>query len=224
MNASVRTARSGFTLLELVIVVSILAILAGVAVPVAERAIERAARRATEDELAVLAGGAEAFFEDCGRLPRGAAELRERPADVAAWAGPYLVRTADEDRSGAELDAFGRPIRFDVLDASRLRLASDGARAGDRSDDLALELDVTPLRRARTRETLELVNAALRRRNAREARPLAPPWEAVLTELVGGGWLPEAEAYRRDAWGEALVCDPPDAGPVVRVTSRRLAR
>ncbi len=228
----------GFTLLELVVVMSILALLAGAAIPVARRLVDSAARRATRAELEVLAEAAGECFRDTWRLPAKLEDLLEDPG-TPGWTGPYVEVTGRdaEGRSDALLDGWSRPYVLMRDTESRVRIASralDGMLPssekeneelhGDRGE-LEVVLDVTPIRRARTLETLRILNAALERYHAEHpSQPLPADPAAILARLVSADYLPASEPWSRDGWGEPFVCDPPKATPVVRLTSRRFLR
>lgn len=222
-------ARAGFTLLELVIVVAILAILAGVAVPSGLKALERAARSATKDELVVLADATAAYFRDTWELPEEVADLEVDPG-VRGWTGPY-VRVVGRDgrtgRSSIEMDGWSFPYAVERLGDSRLALVSPGpdGLVGE-GEDLRLVVDVTADRRAVTLERLATLNQAIRLYNATwmTTEPLPAGFAAVHARLVERGLLPRGAGTVVDGWGDAFVPDPPAATPVVRVTSRHLAR
>jgi general secretion pathway protein G len=217
----------GFTLIEVVIVIAILAVLAGAAVPMASKFFDSRARAATRDELVELTGAAERYFEDTGRLPASAAALLANPG-VAGWAGPYLSAGGTEPWSGAaepEVDAWARAYRFSATGASTLVLASAGADGafGD-ANDLTSTLDVTPIRRARTLRQLDTLNRAITSYNAQylPGTPLSTNTSTLLARLVATGYLPSAASFAADGWGDAFIADPPGLTPVVAVTSVNL--
>lgn len=83
-----RLARShGFTLIELIVVVAIIALLLTIALPRYQTSVNRAEFVALVSNLRVLRDGIDAFHEDQGRYPRALVDLvnarylREIPAD-----------------------------------------------------------------------------------------------------------------------------------------------
>ena len=108
-----RRHQSGFTLLELVVVMAILTLLAGAALPVASRAIDRAARRATRAELDLIGQATVEFVRDTLQAPETLADLvRPGTPSVQGWSGPYLSRGMADPRTGApgwEVDGWSRP-------------------------------------------------------------------------------------------------------------------
>jgi general secretion pathway protein G len=95
--------RAGFTLVELLLVLVILAVLAAVIVPRFAGRSEQARVTAARTDIANLETVLEAFEVDAGRYPtseEGLKALLERPADVPAWYGPYLKRGMPKDPWG----------------------------------------------------------------------------------------------------------------------------
>lgn len=93
----VRTAgRSGFTLLEILLVVGLLALLAAFAIPALQRQGEVAKIKLSE--AAVKSGGSIskaiiAYQFNCGRYPESLKDLFDKPSDdklAKLWQGPYL--------------------------------------------------------------------------------------------------------------------------------------
>lgn len=219
--------RAAFTLLELVIVVAVMAILAGAAVPVASKFFNSRARADTRQELDELAWAAREFFRDTGSLPSGAGALQVDPG-LTGWAGPYLSVDSTEAWSGSSdsgVDAWSRGYAFHSLDASRLELRSAGEDGsfGDDSDILFL-LDVTAVRREKTLEQLATLNDAIRGYNARYLpdAPLSSTLSSLLSRLVATKFLPDSTPFQADGWGDPFVADPAGKSPVVALASSNL--
>ena len=218
--------RVGFTLLELVVVLAILALIAGAAVPVTTRVVRSAARRATRAEIELLAQASLEHFRDVGRAPRDVADLEQDPGEPwsRGWSGPYLagaIADGPTARSAYRVDAWSREYRFDA--AERLTIASageDGEHGGD--DDLSITIDFTPIRRETTLARVAIVNAAILAYNADHRGPDRLPSDVprAIARLVSEGFLPASEAWSKDAWGNDLVADPPGRAPLVRVAPR----
>ncbi len=220
---------AGFSLIELVIVISIMAVLAGVAVPVARTVIDRAARSATLEELAILAEASGELFRDTGTLPEELEDLLRDPG-TAGWAGPYVQATGRDPRTGKhgiEVDGWSFDYVLSTRGASVLEITSPGADGVlEELDDHSVTLDVTRIRRERTLEQLAILNGAVAGYNRAwmGSDDLAPPYSAVLSKLVTKGFLPATAPFSDDGWGDAFVCDPRVGVPVVRVNSRSLMR
>ncbi|MEM7517942.1 MAG: prepilin-type N-terminal cleavage/methylation domain-containing protein, partial [Planctomycetota bacterium] len=116
MNRS--TLRSGFSLLEVIVVVAILSIVAGAAVPVALKGLTSKARKVTQDELRDLSGAVVEYFRDTLVLPSDLADLEVTPVPaVPGWTGPYLpgaVADTLSGTSGYQVDAWSRAYDYDV--------------------------------------------------------------------------------------------------------------
>jgi len=89
--------KSGFTLVELLIVVTILGVLVAMVVPrLAGRTQQARMARATADVQANIPLALDLFEVDTGAYPtqeQGLEALRVIPADVENWRGPYLKTT-----------------------------------------------------------------------------------------------------------------------------------
>ncbi|MGD0090769.1 MAG: type II secretion system major pseudopilin GspG [Planctomycetota bacterium] len=93
----------GFTLVELLLVLVILAVLAAVVVPKFTKRSEQARVAATKTDIANLETALDTFEVDTGRYPtsdEGLRALMERPGNVKEWNGPYLKRLVLNDPWG----------------------------------------------------------------------------------------------------------------------------
>ena len=91
MNVSGST---GFTLIELMVVLVILGLLAGLVGPRLFGKVDSAKVQAAQTQVKMLRGALQAYRLDVGRYPsteEGLAALMRPPPEVAAyWSGPYL--------------------------------------------------------------------------------------------------------------------------------------
>lgn len=225
-----RATSAGFTLLEMIIAVTIMAVLAAAAIPVTSTVVAYHMRKATRAELSVLSEACGEYFRDTGRLPATIADLIDPlpgnapPARAAGWAGPYLPgETVDpiSQLSGYEVDAWSRAYVLRANgDLLALQSAGDDAVPGN-EDDLTIELNVTWIRREETLERLRVVNQAIVLYNGQYqlTNPLPADYTAINQKLVSKGFLPSSTDYLTDAWGDAFVEDPRGSVPVVRVQS-----
>ena len=88
-------AGSGFTLLELMVVLLILALLASIAAPRVTKYLRKAKVETAKIQVDALSAAVESFHLDTGRFPtaeEGLKALMERPASLAEWDGPYLKK------------------------------------------------------------------------------------------------------------------------------------
>ncbi|MBI1371551.1 MAG: type II secretion system protein GspG [Phycisphaera sp.] len=96
-------ARRGFTLIELMLVMVILAVLAAIVLPSFTGRSQEARLTAAKADIANIETALEAFEIDNGRYPEageGLAALIENPASLETWKGPYLKRGVPKDPWG----------------------------------------------------------------------------------------------------------------------------
>jgi general secretion pathway protein G len=98
-----RPANSGFTLMEMMIVIAIIGVLAVLVGPSVFRNLGVANMTAARSQVETLAVALESFRMDTGRYPtteEGLAVLRVIPAGTqppAGWQGPYLRKSVPPD-------------------------------------------------------------------------------------------------------------------------------
>src|SRR5947199_8615071 len=88
-------ARAGFTLVEVLVVMIILAILAAVVVPRVVGRTEDARRSRAISDIEALGTALDLYKADNGNYPtteQGLQALREQPSDAKNWNGPYLKK------------------------------------------------------------------------------------------------------------------------------------
>jgi general secretion pathway protein G len=85
----------GFTLLELMVVLLILALLASIAAPRVTKHLRKAKVQTARIQVDALAAAVDSFVLDVGRLPtteEGLSALVTRPTSTDAWDGPYVMK------------------------------------------------------------------------------------------------------------------------------------
>lgn len=90
-----RSRWQGFTLLELMVVLLILALLASIAAPRVTKYLRRAKAETAKIQVNALAAAVDSFQLDTGRFPsdeEGLKALVERPSNGENWDGPYIVK------------------------------------------------------------------------------------------------------------------------------------
>ncbi|MDR1662530.1 MAG: type II secretion system major pseudopilin GspG [Azoarcus sp.] len=89
--------RAGFTLLELLVVLAILALLGGLVGPKVMNQLSGAKTKTAGVQIKGLENAAQMFKLDVGRYPstaEGLGALAVRPATATGWNGPYLEKNA----------------------------------------------------------------------------------------------------------------------------------
>jgi len=214
-----RPARRGFTLLESLIVVAVVALLASAAIPMASKALSSAARKATRTELVQLGVAAQDCFRETGAAPASIEDLKSGhylPETVAQGARPAL----DPAR-----DAWSRAYRF-KRSGDVLSITSAGPDAAmDTPDDVHILVDFTPIRREQTLAELEAIQRAITLHDGLHGSDTPRPatWSAVLCTLVEGGFLESAEPYGTDAWGNPYEARPEGTSRLGRIVSTSIA-
>jgi len=176
--------RGGFTLIEIVIAVAIVAILAGTIAPMAFKEMIKAREEATSRELGHLNNALVEFYEDTGRFPseeEGLAALISDPG-VTGWQGPYVGADKSDPLTEVTTDSFSETYIYDLLPttnpagAADLLLASSGAdhiltfgrldqvwNLGSDGDDLLSLVSAGPVNRDKLRvceDELRAIGAA----------------------------------------------------------------
>lgn len=129
---------AGFTLLEMLVVLVIIGLLAGLVGPKLFTKVDTSKVQTAQIQIKMLKGAVETMRLDIGRLPteeEGLAMLNSPPADPALrarWRGPYLDDTVPAD-------PWGNPYRYSLPGADNqpfalYSLGADGKRGGEGVD------------------------------------------------------------------------------------------
>ena len=97
-----RRAR-GFTLIELIVAITIVAVMGAVVVPAVMNHVSEARRTAARSDVNTLMQSLKLYKMDNGRYPsgeQGLAALDTAPSNEAQWDGPYLKKAVPPDPWG----------------------------------------------------------------------------------------------------------------------------
>ena len=112
MKKSSVVARSslGFTLLELMVVLLILALLSSIAAPRIAKYLSKAKVQTATVQVDALSSAIDAFHLDTGRFPTSSESLTvliDRPSSaIAGWDGPYIKKR------DSLIDPWGTPYQY----------------------------------------------------------------------------------------------------------------
>jgi general secretion pathway protein G len=143
--SSARSARAGFTLIELMVVLLILAMLATIAAPRVTNYLRKAKAEAAKIQVDALSSAIDAYHLDMGRFPtqdEGLKALVDAPAKTTGtnasssglpstmvWDGPYIKKRE------SLIDPWGHPYRYRIPgqhgDYDVFTLGSDDQEGGD---------------------------------------------------------------------------------------------
>ena len=130
-----RRPANGFTLVEILVVLVILGLLAGLISTAAVSYLSKAKADISRIQLENISTSLDLFRLDMGRYPsteEGLAALVRRPAGLAKWKGPYI--------NGKEVpfDPWERPYVYERPASggafTLLTLGADGAEGGESED------------------------------------------------------------------------------------------
>lgn len=92
----------GFTLVELLLVLVILALIGTVVLPSIIGQAEGAKVKAAASQISRLSMSVEAFYLDTGVTPDSLGDLVNEPAGITGWNGPYVKSSLLKDPWGKE--------------------------------------------------------------------------------------------------------------------------
>jgi len=97
----------GFTLVELLLVLVILSLIAGLVLPGIIGKAESAKAKAASSQISRISMSVESFYLDTGNTPSTLEELVNEPPGVKGWTGPYI-------KNSLLKDPWGQPYQYRV--------------------------------------------------------------------------------------------------------------
>ena len=134
-NRTGRQTARGFTLVEMLLVLVILATLAAIVFPKLAGRSEQARQTATQTQISSFSTALDAFEVDNGYFPKGKSGLQDlvtQPRDAKNWHGPYL-KDIPKDPWGNEY-IYECPGRHNQSSYDLSSMGLDGRAGGD--DDI----------------------------------------------------------------------------------------
>ncbi len=130
-----RTARNGFTLMEMLVVLVVIGLIAAVAIPQVMRLLESAKHKAARIQLETVSQSLNYYQLDTGGFPtteQGLKALWQAPGQNDAWNGPYVRQERQL------LDPWGHAFVYRAPgqsgDYDLVSLGSDGKEGGTGDD------------------------------------------------------------------------------------------
>lgn len=125
----------GFTLLELMVVLLILALLASIAAPQVLKHLGKAKGQTAQIQMDALSAGIDYYKIDVGRFPGqevGLKALVTKPDQETGWDGPYIKKAA------SLIDPWGKPYLYRIPGQHGAydiyTFGADGAEGGEGED------------------------------------------------------------------------------------------
>jgi general secretion pathway protein G len=120
----------GFTLVELLLVLVILALIAGLVLPGIIGKAESAKAKAASSQISRISMSVESFYLDTGSTPSSLDQLVNEPSGVSGWNGPYI-------KNSLLKDPWGKPYMFSAPgehgDFDILSFGADGQQGGEKN-------------------------------------------------------------------------------------------
>ena len=89
-KSEIRNRHRGFTLVEMLLVITIIGILAALVIPKMVGRSEQARQAAAHADLSSIKTALDAYEVDNGFYPKGLQDLIQQPSNAKNWHGPYL--------------------------------------------------------------------------------------------------------------------------------------
>lgn len=127
-RTSQRTGQRGFTLVELLLVLVILALIGGLVLPGIIGKAEGAKVKAASSQIDRISMAVESYYLDTGETPDSLEQLVNEPGDAEGWNGPYIKHSLLKDPWGRDY-TFRNPGEHGDFDI--VSLGADGQPGGE---------------------------------------------------------------------------------------------
>jgi len=135
INLKRETKRHGFTLVEMLLVLAILAILAAIVYPNVAGRGEQARQTAARTQIENLSTALKTFEVDNGYFPRGRdglSALVQKPREAQSWHGPYVDKIPSDPWNNAYIYEY--PGKHNQSSFDLMSMGADGRVGG--GDDI----------------------------------------------------------------------------------------
>jgi len=129
-RAALASATSGFTLIEILLVVVIIGILAAVAVPRLGGRVRQSQEAAAKASIDAIGLALRLYEVDNGSYPGSLQGLVASPGNAPNWRGPYLEKGIPKDPWGNDF-VYMQPGSHNAGGYDLSSLGADGAASGD---------------------------------------------------------------------------------------------
>ena len=130
-NRIYKNGQRGFTLVELLLVLVILALIAGLVLPGIIGKAESAKAKAASSQISRISMSVESFYLDTGNTPSSLDELVNEPSGARGWNGPYI-------KNSLLKDPWGEPYMYRVPgehgDFDIQSFGADGQQGGEKNN------------------------------------------------------------------------------------------
>jgi len=204
--------QSGFSLIELVIVLSLITLFVGVSLPSFNGFLNSERAHASEDEMSNIREAVNRYAQDTGILPINLDRLYQ-DNKTAGWGGPYIADLnggRDVAGSGFRNDEWGRSYTWIKNDSITAELRSNGANGkwqNGQGDDIVHLVDITPVLRELSKARRDRINSAITSYNAINlpGSPLSTNSNTLINTLQSGSYLPIGNEWKKDAFSDSWV-------------------
>ena len=110
-DAAQREGEAGFTLIEMLVVITIIGLIVGLVGPRVLNYLSESKTKTAKIQIEGLSSALDLYYLDNGRYPgtnEGLTALVQRPATASGWNGPYLRTTS------VPVDPWGHPYLYKV--------------------------------------------------------------------------------------------------------------
>ncbi len=114
MSEQNKTLKPGFSFIEVMIVIAIIALFATLVGPRLMGLLGKGRKTATQSTLNVVSGGIMQFKADTGQYPAQLEDLVRRPENSTGWDGPYVGSEKDANPQVPK-DGWGQDLRYELL-------------------------------------------------------------------------------------------------------------